>query len=178
MKILAIDTASKICSVAILENDDIIDEVNLDNGQTHSENLMPMVAKILEKNHVTLADFELLSCCIGPGSFTGIRIGVASVKAMAEVAKLPVIGVNSLETLAKLDTSPKLKISLIDARNHQVYCGIFDNKCEPLQELIADDIFSVIKILKKYKDFVCIGDAAILYKTLLQENFPRSRVFG
>ncbi len=121
MKILAIDTASKICSVAILENDDIIDEVNLDNGQTHSENLMPMVAKILEKNHVTLADFELLSCCIGPGSFTGIRIGVASVKAMAEVAKLPVIGVNSLETLAKLDTSPKLKISLIDARNHQVY---------------------------------------------------------
>lgn len=66
MKILAIDTSSKICSTAILEDDKIMDEMNLDNGTTHSENLMPMVAEILEKNHLKLAQMDLLSCCIGP----------------------------------------------------------------------------------------------------------------
>ena len=66
MKILAIDTSSKICSTAILEDDKIMDEMNLDNGTTHSENLMPMVAEILEKNHLKLAQMDLLSCCTGP----------------------------------------------------------------------------------------------------------------
>ena len=84
MKILSIDTSSKICSTAILENDKVMAEINLDDGKTHSENLMPMVAEILSQNNLTLADIELIACCVGPGSFTGIRIGVASVKAMAE----------------------------------------------------------------------------------------------
>ena len=66
MKILAIDTSSKICSTAILEDDKIIDEMNLDNGTTHSENLIPMVAEILEKNHLKLAQMDLISCCTGP----------------------------------------------------------------------------------------------------------------
>lgn len=126
MKILAIDTSSKICSVAILENEEIIDEINLDNGRTHSENLMPMIAEILAKNNLKLENIDLISCSIGPGSFTGIRIGVASVKAMAEVNQIPVVGVTSLETLARIDESENTKVALIDARNNQVYGGIFD----------------------------------------------------
>ncbi len=126
MKILAIDTSSKICSVAILENEEIIDEINLDNGRTHSENLMPMIAEILTKNNLKLENIDLISCSIGPGSFTGIRIGVASVKAMAEVNQIPVVGVTSLETLARIDESENTKVALIDARNNQVYGGIFD----------------------------------------------------
>ncbi len=126
MKILAIDTSSKICSVAILENEETIEEINLDNGRTHSENLMPMIAEILAKNNLKLENIDLISCSIGPGSFTGIRIGVASVKAMAEVNQIPVVGVTSLETLARIDESNKTKVALIDARNNQVYGGIFD----------------------------------------------------
>ena len=83
MKILAIDTSSKICSVAVLENDQLVDEINLDNGLTHSENLMPILAELLNKNALKLADFDLISCCTGPGSFTGIRIVGASVEALA-----------------------------------------------------------------------------------------------
>ena len=83
MKILAVDTSSKICSVAILEDDKIIDEINLDNGRTHSENLMPIVAEILKKNNITLSEINLIGCVVGPGSFTGIRIGVSSIKAIA-----------------------------------------------------------------------------------------------
>lgn len=170
MKILAIDTSSKICSVAILENEDIIVEINLDNGRTHSENLMPIVSEILLKNNLKLSDIDLISCCVGPGSFTGIRIGVSSVKAMAEVNKIPVASVTSLETLARIDTSHKTKVSLIDARNNQVYCGIFDLEYQKKEEYIADDITKVIEEIKKYDDIICIGDGALLHKDLLVQN--------
>ena len=170
MKNLAIDTSSKICSVAILENDKLVDEINLDNGRTHSENLMPIVSEILEKNNLKLSDFGLISCCVGPGSFTGIRIGVSSVKAMAEVNKLPISSVTSLETLARIDDSEKIKVALIDARNNQVYCGIFDKDYEKKEEFMADDIANVIEVLKKYENIICMGDGALLHKDLLEQN--------
>ena len=174
MKILAIDTSSKICSVAVLENDQLVDEINLDNGHTHSENLMPILAELLNKNALKLADFDLISCCTGPGSFTGIRIGVASVKALAEVNHLPVANVTSLETLARMDTSDKTKVAMIDARNNQVYCGIFDENYEKLEEFMADDIGQVIEILKKYQNSIFIGDGAVLHKDFILENIPNA----
>jgi tRNA threonylcarbamoyladenosine biosynthesis protein TsaB len=174
MKILSIDTSSKICSTAILEDDKIIDEINLDNGRTHSENLMPMVSEILSKNDIKLSDIDVISCSTGPGSFTGIRIGISSVKSMAEVNQIPVVGVTSLEILARIDTSDKIKVALIDARNNQVYCGIFDNQYQKKEEYIADDIMQVIEVFKKYNDIICIGDGAILHKDLIMQNIPNS----
>lgn len=170
MKILAIDTASKICSVAILEKDEIIDEINLNNGQTHSENLMPIVDQILSKNHLKLSDLSFISCCTGPGSFTGIRIGIATVKAMAEVAGIPVVGVTSLEALARTDESEKTKIVLIDARNQQVYCGVFDKQYQKKEEFMADDIQNIFLILKKYENAICIGDGAVLHENLIRST--------
>lgn len=170
MKILAVDTSSPICSTAILEDDKIIDEINLDNGRTHSENLMPIISEILSNNNLELSDFDLISCCVGPGSFTGIRIGVATVKAMAEVNQIPLASVTSLETLARIDESDKIKVTLIDARNNQVYCGIFDSKYNKIQEYVADDIYNVIEILKKYDNIICIGDGAIFHKDIIAQN--------
>lgn len=175
MKILAIDTASNICSVAILENDTCLDEINLNNGKTHSENLMPIVAEILSKNNMKLSSMDLISCCVGPGSFTGIRIGVASVKAMAQANKLPVISVNALETLAQIDSSETIKVSLIDARNNQVYCGIFDANHQLLEELMADDIVTILEGLKKYDDLICIGDGAVLHRALIEQQLPQAK---
>lgn len=175
MKILAIDTASKICSVAILENDELIDEINLDNGLTHSENLMPILAEILTKNQLKLADIDLLSCCTGPGSFTGIRIGVATVKALAEVNQLPVASITSLETLAKSDVSSSKKIALIDARNNQVYAGIFDENCQAIGDFLADDINHVIEHFKKEENVVFVGDGAVLHKELILRNMPTAK---
>lgn len=175
MKILAIDTASNICSVAILENDTCQDEINLNNGKTHSENLMPIVAEILSRNNMKLSKIDLISCCVGPGSFTGIRIGVASVKAMAEASKLPVIGVNALETLAQIDSSEAIKVSLIDARNNQVYCGVFDRDYQLLEELMADDITTILESLKKYDDLICIGDGAVFHKALIEQELPQAK---
>lgn len=170
MKILAIDTSSKICSTAILENENLIDEINLDNGKTHSENLLPIISQILERNNLKLSDVDLIACSVGPGSFTGIRIGIASIKAIAEVNNIPIASVTSLETLARIDTSKKIKVCIIDARNNQVYCGIFDEEYNKTEEFIADDILEIIKKIKKYTNIICIGDGAILHKDLLQQN--------
>ena len=174
MKILAIDTSSEMCSTAILENDQVIDENNLDNGRTHSENLMPLVDELLKRNQLKVEEIEMLACCVGPGSFTGIRIGVASMKPIAEVLNIKIASVTSLETLAKnVENSQKEKIvSLIDARNNQVYCGIFDNNYNLEEDYIADDIKVVVEKVRKYEaeGIILVGNGAILHQELLTQS--------
>lgn len=170
MKILAIDTSSSVCSTALLENEDIIDENNLDNGRTHSENLMPLIDELLVRNNLNLKDIKLISITIGPGSFTGIRIGIASIKPMAEIHNIPIAAVTSLETLARNDESNKNKIVLIDAKNNQVYGGVFDKNYNLLEDYMADDINEVINKFNKYEDSIIIGDGGILHKELLVSN--------
>lgn len=170
MKILAIDTSSKVCSVAILENDKVIDELNLNDGKTHSENLMCLIDEILNKNNLNVKQIEMLACSVGPGSFTGIRIGVATIKPIAEVLNIKIASVTSLETLARNIESNKTIVSLIDARNNQVYAGIFDDKYNQKEDYIADDINIVLEKLKKYDNVVCVGDGAILHKDLIKEK--------
>lgn len=107
------------------------------------------------------------------GSFTGIRIGIATIKAIAESLKIPVIDVSSLEALAYNieDTAGCNTIcSLIDAKNNQVYCGIFDKNCNLLENYLADDIYNIIRVLKKYNNVQFVGDGAIIHKKLLRIN--------
>lgn len=170
MKILAIDTSSKICSVALLENNNLIDKNELDNGRTHSENLMPLLDELLKRNSVDIKEIGLIACSVGPGSFTGIRIGVATIKPIAEVLNIKVASVTSLETLAKITQESDTIVSLIDARNNQVYCGIFDKNYNKKEDYIADDINEVIKHIKKYNDIICVGDGAELHKDLLKNE--------
>ena len=169
MKNLAIDTSSSICSVAVLENDILIDEINLNDGRTHSENLMPLMEELLKRNSLDIKNIEMISCCTGPGSFTGIRIGVATIKPISEVLNIKIASVTSLEILAKNVENAETIVSLIDARNNQVYCGIFDKEYNKKEDYIADDINNIIEILKKYKNIVCVGNGAILHKELLTD---------
>lgn len=175
MKILAIDTSSKICSVAILEDNEVIDELNLDDGKTHSENLMPLIDEILRKNNLKLNQIQMLACCVGPGSFTGIRIGVATIKPIAEVLKIKIASITSLETLARNVENEETIVSLIDARNNQVYAGIFDKNYNKKEESIADDINVAIDKIKKYTNVICVGDASILHHDLLEEKMPNMK---
>lgn len=123
MKVLAIDTTSEVCGVAVLEDENLIVDASLNNGLTHSENLMPLIKDALDKVEINLQDIDLIACCTGPGSFTGIRIGVASIKALAEVNDIKIADVTSLESLAKnIEEDCDIKVSLIDARNNQCYC--------------------------------------------------------
>ncbi len=170
MKILAVDTSSAICSVAILEDDILIDKNELDDGKTHSENLMPLLDELLKRNSLDIKDIEMIACTVGPGSFTGIRIGVATIKPIAEVLNVKVASVMSLEALARNVENKETIVSLIDARNNQVYAGIFDKNYNKKEEYIADDINEVIKVLEKYEEITCVGNGAILHKELLTNS--------
>ena len=113
------------------------------------------------------------------GSFTGIRIGISSIKAISQFLNIPVIDVSSLEALAYNVENKNCKTicSLIDARNNQVYCGIFDQKYNLLEDYLADDINIVINALKKYDDILFVGDGAIVNKNLLEiKNFKYDNV--
>lgn len=176
MKILSIDTSSSNCATALLEDGSLIDENSLNNGKTHSENLMPLIEELLRRNNVKLEDINLISVSVGPGSFTGIRIGIASAKPMAEVYNIKVAGVTSLETLARIDETDRNKICLIDCKNNQVYFGAFDKDYNLIEEYKADDIFNLLDILKKYDSAVFIGDGAILHKDLLISNLDNIEI--
>ena len=170
MKLLSIDTSSDVCSVALLEDDVLIKELNKTDSKTHSENLMPLVDELFKSSGISLSDINVIACSIGPGSFTGIRIGIASVKAMAEAYNLPVVGVTSLETLAYSVQNSNI-VSLIDARNNQVYCGIFNQNHELQEDYLADDINAVLPYIDKYLPVTFVGNGAILHKELIEKKF-------
>ena len=174
MKILSISTSSNIASVAISENDQCLLELNIDNNKTHSETIIPLIQKLFSQSKMSLSDINLIACDVGPGSFTGIRIGIATAKSIAETIKTPLVDVSSLEALAYnvQDLNCKTICSIIDARNNQVYCGIFDNQYHLLEDYLADDINNVINSIKKYNNTIFIGDGAIIHKNILKiSNF-------
>ena len=155
MHILSIDTASENCSVSILDNDTEIKHLISTNCNTHSVCLMPMIEQIFNETNLTLNDIDLFVCDKGPGSFTGIRIGVSTVKAFSDVTQKKCVGISSLKSLAYSVTSDVQNCyicSLIDAKHDNCYCGIFekiDNNYYKIKDYFFDSISNIIEELKK-----------------------------
>lgn len=189
MKILAIDTSSKICSVAITEDTNKIIELHSDDEKTHSVKLMPMIDEALKTCSLTLDNIDLLSCCVGPGSFTGVRIGIATVKAFSDAKSISTVGISSLEELAynTLETIPSIQLSntlfcsIIDANNHNVYFGLFRyyNDClNQITDFISEDIETVISKINttiatfnnQFSNIMFVGDGTVVYKNLLEND--------
>ena len=156
MKILCIDTSSKLCSVAILENTTLINKLELDNGLTHSETLMPLIKNLLETCNLSLNDIDLLVSDVGPGSFTGIRIGVATCKAFSDSLNIPCIGISSLEVLAYNIKNDGIICSTIDCKNGNCYFALYklqDGIYNVLEEPCAKSVDEVLDLLKQqYSD--------------------------
>ena len=100
MKVLGIDTSSNATSIAVIEDNKLICEYTINTKTTHSQKLMPMIENMLKISEVNVNDMDMIAICQGPGSFTGLRIGMATAKALSHVNNLPIVGVNSLELLA------------------------------------------------------------------------------
>lgn len=127
MYILAIDSATPVAGVALMKNEKLVAEEFANIGLTHSETLMPMVDRILKNGGIAVHDLDVIAVTIGPGSFTGLRIGLAAAKGLALAAGKPLIGVSTLEVLAhSLSYSPMLAGTLLDARKGEVYAACFD----------------------------------------------------
>lgn len=126
MTILALDTSGPACSVAVLAQGVLRYEARAVNRLTHSESLMPMAQEALQKSGVFLEDLSHLACVVGPGSFTGVRIGVAAAQGMARGLGIPCIAINALEAMAWGTCLANAVICTIrDARSSQVYGAAF-----------------------------------------------------
>lgn len=156
MKILAFDSTAKAASVAVLEDGRLLGLYNIDNGLTQSELLLPMAENLLKSLRISYSDIGLLAVSVGPGSFTGVRIGTALVKGIAFGRNIPCVAVSTLEALA-VNLSPLKGILLpcMDARRNQVYTATFISDGKELQRLCEDRAISLTELaeeLEKYKD--------------------------
>jgi tRNA threonylcarbamoyladenosine biosynthesis protein TsaB len=172
MKILAIGTSGKNCTVAITEDAKVIKEININDGLTHSQNLLPTIDKIFRDTSMDLKDMDYYACSIGPGSFTGIRIGVATIKGLCLGVDKKVVGVPSLLALAyNVKEFKGYIVSCIDARNDNVYAGIYDNT-SPTPTLVGNYISDNVQVLvneiqKLNGNFLIVGDGVNVLKDLL-----------
>ena len=139
MKILAFDSTAITASVALTDDERLLGEITLNNGNTHSETLLPMAESLFKMLSVTAADVDLFASSTGPGSFTGVRIGAATLKGMAFGTSKPCVGVSTLEALAyNMHSHKGIICPVMNARRSQVYTAIFESDGEKLVRLTED----------------------------------------
>lgn len=167
MKLLAVDTSGKVAGVALMEDEALVCEANLMSGLTHSEKLMPLVDASMKFAGWQPQDIDVFAAVVGPGSFTGVRIGVSAVKGMAEAYGRPVIAINTLEALAaSFPGFSGLVAPLLDARRAQVYCALYDGD---LNEIVKPDARALAELLAEPAVVSAVrvmftGDGAIAYR--------------
>ena len=182
MRILAVDTSAVCASVGVTEDGKILSESSINTGLTHSRTLMPMIDSTLRNGEIDLDSIDYFACSVGPGSFTGIRIGVAAIKGLADGLKKKCIPVSTLEALAyNLQGRCCTAVSVMDARCNQVYCGIFlveGEKVTRLTEDMALKIDELEKMLPDYENVVFVGDGARLcHSKLGYEIAPAGQLY-
>ncbi|MCX5822635.1 MAG: tRNA (adenosine(37)-N6)-threonylcarbamoyltransferase complex dimerization subunit type 1 TsaB [Deltaproteobacteria bacterium] len=174
---LAIECATQTVGIAFLDQKKILAELYLDTGGGHAEVLLPALEKLFFLTGLTTERIDLLVCTTGPGSFTGVRIGVSTIKGLALATGKPIVGVSTLEALAmNVFPSRKLICPLLDARKNQVYAGLYRVGPDGYPEAVAPDrltdIESLVKTLVAEEvDFV--GEAAVLYQQQIFEGRAR-----
>ena len=174
MKILGIDTSSMAASVAVIEDDKLICEYTINTKKTHSQKLMQMIENMLNLSDLTINEMDAVAVCVGPGSFTGLRIGMATAKAIAHVNKLPIIGVNSLEILSSnMDLCDKKICSILDAQRNQVYTARYKFENGVVVEIEKVDVIEIEKLIEELsstdEEWILVGEAVYKYKDMIQE---------
>jgi universal bacterial protein yeaZ len=171
MKILAIDTSTTHSSCAVMDDNNIVGDFSINQSMSHNEILLVMVDEMLKKLNIDIEDIDLFVAVTGPGSFTGIRIGVTVVKALAMALNKPIVAVNTLEALSFGVFSDKKKIPLIDARGERVYYGVYEGINN--ENIVAPALLTIDELLDEFSDkgeFVFVGDCVNLYKDRILEN--------
>ena len=172
MKILAVDTSAVCASAAITEDDKIISLCQTNAGLTHSRTLLPMIDAALKNSETDLDSIDFFSVSVGPGSFTGIRIGISAVKGLCDAKGKPCLPVSTLEGLAfNLLGQDVIACCVMDARCKQVYTALFDIEGEKITRLCEDKAVSIDELgkeLEQYKKkIVFVGDGAQICRNSL-----------
>jgi tRNA threonylcarbamoyladenosine biosynthesis protein TsaB len=172
MKILGIDTSTPIGSVGLIEGDDFIGEHTLNITQAHSSRLMPAIDQVLKWGNLAAHDLDACAVGIGPGSFTGVRIGVGTAKSLCYAIKKPIIGVSTLEAIAyNLRYTKGLLCPILDARREEVYGAVFHGGAT-LERRCEDLCLSIEELLTRVESSaVFVGDGLDRYVEAVREKF-------
>ena len=185
MKILGIDTSTPIGSVALIDGDNLAAEHTLNIVQAHSSRLMPAIDTVLKWSDITAADLDGCAVGIGPGSFTGIRIGVATIKSLCYALDKPIVGVSTLEAVAyNLRWTNGVICPLLDARRSEVYGAIFEGGTE-WQRLSEDLCLSLDVFLDRLDPHTSpehtlnfVGDGLLTYGDAVRERLGERAHFA
>lgn len=175
MKILAVDTSATAASVAVAEENKLIGEFSINTALTHSQTLMPMVDELLKNTGLSVNDIDAAAVNAGPGSFTGVRIGVAAVKGIAFPKNLPCVSVSTLESMAyNMLGNDCIVCSVMDARCSQVYNALFRVKGCTVTRMTDDRALSLTDLKNELQNInekvVLVGDGAVLCSKFLGEE--------
>ena len=178
MKVLALETSAKACSAAVTEDGRVLASAFQCTGLTHSRTLMPMVEAMLKNAELSPDACDAIAVANGPGSFTGIRIGVAAAKGLAFSLEKPVVGVSTLEAMAYNAIQWNgLIVCAMDARRHQVYHALFRSDGHTLTRLTPDRPIALEELAQELRAMdgakIIVGDGGKLcYDFMLEANLP------
>jgi len=175
MIILGIETSTKTCSVALIDGKKLGDEISLHLGLSHSERVIPLLDEILKRNGMAIKDIDGIAVSIGPGSFTGIRVGVSTARGLAQSLNIPLVGIPSLDGLAfGMETSGELVCPIIDALRREIYTALYDGRkrLTPYQLIGIEDWLKILK--DKEETILFLGEAVDLYENLIK-NFLKKK---
>lgn len=174
MKALAIDTSTSVAGIALADEKGLLAEYVINDRKTHSQKLVPMLKELLGSMNMTPADVDVFAAVTGPGSFTGLRIGVTTIKALAYAAKKPAAGITSLDALASAVTADEdtLICPIMDARNNQVYTALYKYKngiAANLSGYMGVHVSELVRqIGEKNAKVIFTGDGVLLHRDFLK----------
>jgi tRNA threonylcarbamoyladenosine biosynthesis protein TsaB len=180
MKILAVDTATKSCSAAVLDQGALRAELTTANGRTHSRHLMNIIDTVIGMAGLKVEQLDGFAASIGPGSFTGLRIGVSAIKGLAYALHKPAVGVSSLDALAwQCNQTPFLICAVIDARKKEVYFCRYRFTDQAMIKEGTEQVASPTDTVRGiHEPCIFVGNGAILYQELISAEMGELAFFA
>lgn len=182
MKILAVDTSANVASAAIVCGGKLLAEYVLNHKKTHSEKIMPMIDALLKDSETDISEIDIFAAANGPGSFTGLRIGVSTVKALAHAADRPAVGICTLEGLAyNLFGADGFISPMMDARRGQVYNAVYSWENGVLKEIVSPRAAAVCECLAGFSDekkVFFLGDGSAVYRKEIESAMGERAIFA
>ena len=180
MRILAVDTSTTSCSVAVVDQDSLLAEATIVREQTHSKHLMDMVDRVVSFSGGMISELDGFAVTRGPGTFTGLRIGISSVKGLAVASGKPVVGVSSLEALAEQSAlAPYLICPLIDARKDEVYFARYRFANGVLKQVVGEGVLPPQEAVSDINEpSLFVGNGAQLYQDIIVQKLGDQAYFA
>ena len=183
MKILSIETSANVASAAVTQDDRLIAEYTVNNKKTHSETLMPIIDTVLKNAGLDITDIDLIAVSEGPGSFTGLRIGISTAKGISHAANIPLVGISTLKSLAyNMPYCDYIISPVMDARRAQVYNALYEWEDGKLTQIEAPRAISLEELLEELNSFdkkaVFAGDGVFVHRDTISKVLGDKAVFA